>query len=289
MIPGHWERDLVIGKGGKPAVATLVERTSRFLILVPLTGRDPLTVSDAVISAVGPLPPTIKRSPTWDCGAGNGSAQKCYGHRAAGDPRSPALTMGAGSNDNINRIVREYFPKDVEITSDPHYLAAVAAEINDRRVRSTTGDTQRSLRRAPRNGCFHRLNLPSSMQLGWPQLSRGRLGLHPARTVATSSFAEVDKPFHNSLLRFFPGSEMDHTGHPPGPAASGDGHLDGLTSEFGIRMVARGVAKQSTGNSSIAATPQRTQLSPAGTGGHRHPHGLRSGSFRSQFWVTSAS
>jgi IS30 family transposase len=60
-VAGHGEGDLVVGKGGRSAVATLVERTSRSLIVVPLRGRDPLTVSEAIISAVGPLPATIKR------------------------------------------------------------------------------------------------------------------------------------------------------------------------------------------------------------------------------------
>ncbi|MCA1702954.1 MAG: hypothetical protein LC808_06665 [Actinobacteria bacterium] len=55
-LPGHWEGDLVIGKNGQTAVATLVKRTSRFLILVPLTGRDSLTVGQAVIAATGGLP-----------------------------------------------------------------------------------------------------------------------------------------------------------------------------------------------------------------------------------------
>lgn len=60
---------LVIGKDGKTAVATLVERTSRFLILVPLTGRDSLTVGEAIIAATGGLPAQIRRSPTWECEA----------------------------------------------------------------------------------------------------------------------------------------------------------------------------------------------------------------------------
>ena len=59
----------MIGKDGKTAVATLVERMSRFLILVPLTGRDSLTVGNAVIAATGGLPAPIRRSLTWDCGA----------------------------------------------------------------------------------------------------------------------------------------------------------------------------------------------------------------------------
>lgn len=131
-VGGHWEGDLVIGKGGKTAVATLVERTSRFLILVPLTGRDSLTVSEAIISAVGPLPATIKRSLTWDCGAEMALHKDVT---ATGLPvffAHPHSPWERGSNENLNRIVREYFPKGVEITSDPHYLAAVAAEINDR-------------------------------------------------------------------------------------------------------------------------------------------------------------
>src|SRR4051794_32060846 len=69
QVPGRWQGDLVIGKAGTPAVATLVERVSRFVLLVPLSGRDALTVDDAVIAAAGTLPPRIARSVTCDCGA----------------------------------------------------------------------------------------------------------------------------------------------------------------------------------------------------------------------------
>ena len=131
-VGGHWEGDLVIGKGGKTAVATLVERTSRFLILVPLTGRDSLTVSQAIIAAVGDLPASITRSLTWDCGAEMALHKDVT---ATGLPvffAHPHSPWERGSNENLNRIVREYLPKGTVITSDPHYLAAVAAEINDR-------------------------------------------------------------------------------------------------------------------------------------------------------------
>ena len=131
-VPGHGEGDQVIGKGGRSAVATLVERTSRFLVLVPLTGRDALTVGNAVIAATSGLPEALRRSLTWDCGAEmaahatvtTGSMPVYFAH-----PHSP---WERGSNENLNRIVREYFPKGVEITSDPKYLAMVACDINNR-------------------------------------------------------------------------------------------------------------------------------------------------------------
>jgi IS30 family transposase len=131
-VPGHFEGDLVIGKAGKSAVATLVERTARFLILVPLAGRDSLTVGRAVIAATDGLPEHMRRSLTWDCGAEmadhasvtKGSMPVFFAH-----PHSP---WERGSNENLNRIVREYFPKGDVITSDPRYLASVACDINDR-------------------------------------------------------------------------------------------------------------------------------------------------------------
>jgi IS30 family transposase len=131
-VAGHWEGDLVVGKAGRTAVVTLVERTSRFLILAPLTGRDSLTVSQAVIAAVGGLPASITRSLTWDCGAEMALHKDIT---ATGLPvyfAHPHSPWERGSNENLNRIVREYLPKGIEITSDPHYLAAIAAEINDR-------------------------------------------------------------------------------------------------------------------------------------------------------------
>src|SRR3954451_13335817 len=67
QVPGHWEGDLAIGKAGKSPVAALVERPARFLIVVPLPGRDSLTDGDAIIAAPGGLPAPIRRSLTWDC------------------------------------------------------------------------------------------------------------------------------------------------------------------------------------------------------------------------------
>lgn len=131
-VPGHWEGDLVIGQGGQSAVATLVERTSRFLVLVPLSGRDALTVGEAVIAATGGLPTAIRRSLTWDCGS---ELARHATITATGLPvffAHPHSPWERGSNENLNGILREFFPKGATITSNPAYLAMVASEINDR-------------------------------------------------------------------------------------------------------------------------------------------------------------
>jgi len=131
-VPGHWEGDLVVGKNGKTALVSLVERTSRFVVLCPLTGRDSPTVTQAVIAAVGDLPAAIRRSLTWDCGSELALHKDVT---ATGLPvyfAHPHSPWERGSNENANRIIREFFPKGVDITADPKYLAAVACEINDR-------------------------------------------------------------------------------------------------------------------------------------------------------------
>jgi len=131
-VPGHWEGDLVIGKNGRSAVATLVERTSRFLVLVPLAGQDSLSVSQAIIAMAGELPAPLKRSLTWDCGAEMARHSEITATQFPVYFAHPHSPWQRGSNENLNRLVREYLPKGTEITSDRDYLATIAAEINDR-------------------------------------------------------------------------------------------------------------------------------------------------------------
>lgn len=133
QTPGHWEGDLIIGKAGASAAGTLVERTSRFLVMVSVPARDAKTVSGNVIEKVRDLPGQLRRTLTWDCGA------EMAEHAAVtlatdmdvyfAHPHSP---WERGTNENTNRWIREYFPKGTEITDDQAYLDSVAADLNDR-------------------------------------------------------------------------------------------------------------------------------------------------------------
>ena len=133
QVPGHWEGDLIIGKNGGSAASTLVERTSRYLILVPLAARDTTTVTRAVADHITGLPDTLRRSLTWDCG---GEMAAHASLTLAADinvffahPHSP---WERGTNEGTNRWIREYLPKGTVIPNDAEQLAAIAESLNDR-------------------------------------------------------------------------------------------------------------------------------------------------------------
>jgi len=139
-VPGHWEGDLITGKAGKTHIGTLVERSTRFAMLVPLPdGKAPAAFAGAVTPVIAGLPDALRRSLTWDQGSEMGQHARIAVAADVGiyfcDPHSP---WQRGSNENTNGLLRQYFPKGTELPSDPVRLREVADELNGR-PRKTLG------------------------------------------------------------------------------------------------------------------------------------------------------
>jgi transposase, IS30 family len=139
-VPGHWEGDLIIGAGGKSAVATLVERTSRFLVMLALPqGKSADGLADALIETYTGLPDLLRGSLTWD--QGTEMARHAELTVAAdlpvffADPHSP---WQRGSNENTNRLIRRYLPKGTVLPHHQGALDAIAKELNEK-PRQTLG------------------------------------------------------------------------------------------------------------------------------------------------------
>jgi IS30 family transposase len=140
-VPGHWEGDLIMGARNASAIGTLVERTTRFVLLLHLPhGHDPAAVAEAMTAAMAGLPAALRRSLAWD--QGKEMALHAQITLAADlpvyfcDPHAP---WQRGSNENTNGLLRQYFPKstDLSVHSREH-LDAVAAQLNSR-PRKTLG------------------------------------------------------------------------------------------------------------------------------------------------------
>ncbi|TQS39482.1 IS30 family transposase [Cryptosporangium phraense] len=140
-VPGHWEGDLIVGQDSKSAIGTLVERTTRFTILLHLPADHTApTVRDAMIPAIQALPEHLRRSLAWD----RGSEMALHRDITLAtdldiyfcDPHSP---WQRGSNENTNGLLRQYFPKGSDLSiHTPHHLATIAAKLNSR-PRQTLG------------------------------------------------------------------------------------------------------------------------------------------------------
>ena len=132
-VPGHWEGDLLCGSSNSQ-IATLVERHTRYVMLVKVAGKDTETVTNALIKNARKLPQELYKSLTWDRG------KEMAGHRRFTlttdikvyfcDPQNP---WQRGSNENTNGLLRQYFPKgtDLSVYSQAK-LNAVARRLNER-------------------------------------------------------------------------------------------------------------------------------------------------------------
>jgi len=138
-LPGHWEGDLVIGSNNS-SIATLVERQTRFVMLTKLDNRKTETVVPALIKTIRKLPGELRKSVTWDRGLELAVHKKLsiatHIKVYFCDPHSP---WQRGSNENTNGLLRQYFPKRMDLTSvTQDQLYEVARQLNER-PRETLG------------------------------------------------------------------------------------------------------------------------------------------------------
>jgi IS30 family transposase len=134
-VPGHWEGDLIVGAHSASAIGTLVERMTRFTLLLHLPdGHTAPHVQEAMVAKMADLPDLLRRTLTWDQG------KEMANHAAIAkatdldiyfcDPHSP---WQRGTNENTNGLLRQYFAKGTDLSVFPaHYLDYVAAELNSR-------------------------------------------------------------------------------------------------------------------------------------------------------------
>ena len=138
-VPGHWEGDLVFGSCNSQ-IATLVERQTRYVMLVKLDGKESQTVVNALIKHARKLPQELYKSLTWDRGT------EMHAHKQFtiatdiqiyfGGPQSP---WQRGSNENTNGLLRQYLPKGTKISGISQLqLNAIARQLNER-PRKTLG------------------------------------------------------------------------------------------------------------------------------------------------------
>ena len=140
-MPGHWEGDLIIGADGGSAIGTLVERATRYVMLVHLPdGRTAEQVRDGLVATMATLPAHLRGSLTWDQGAE--MAAHVSFSLATDMPVyfcDPASPWQRGSNENTNGLLRQYFPKGTDLARwNAGEIGAVAATLNER-PRKTLG------------------------------------------------------------------------------------------------------------------------------------------------------
>jgi len=140
IIPGHWEGDLIVGKNNRSALGTLVERTTRTTILIPVKSREAEVVAKAFAKEVKKLPQQMKLSMTYD--QGREMAQHKLFTKITGVKvyfAHPSSPWERGTNENTNGLIRQFFPKGTDFNKVSRYEVKKVQDLLNGRPRATLG------------------------------------------------------------------------------------------------------------------------------------------------------
>jgi IS30 family transposase len=139
-VPGHWESDLIIGVGHKSAIGTIVERTTRFLIIVPLKGRTATEVRKAFARELRKLPQHVRLSMTHDNGL-EMAQHKLFSAKTNMVVyfAHPYSSWERGTNENTNGLIRDFFPKDTDFNTVSRYKLKKVQDLLNQRPRKVLG------------------------------------------------------------------------------------------------------------------------------------------------------
>jgi len=134
IVPGHWEGDLIKGAANRSAVGTLIERTSRFVLLAKLDSASAISALDGFTRRLASIPESLRKTLTYDQGTEMALHQTLAKRLRIDvffcDPHSP---WQRGSNENANGLIREFLPKGTDLSQHSHQaLAAIESSLNNR-------------------------------------------------------------------------------------------------------------------------------------------------------------